>query len=231
MKALILSLLISVPAMAAINVGNQPLPIFLKAGFSSVIEFDEAPIRVVLGDAQAFQVERVDRSLVVRTLAPYAVTNLFAYFKDASPKLFVLTASEDAEPSYLIKIQTKEIPKTPKPSTDFEPSVKKAGVRILRQEFDPKKDYLTLGFQIAADSKEPLLPNWDLIRLRFGKSILSPTKLWAERKDVQRDTSVNARLIFAKPNLPRNLSEVTLVVPLQGKAGAIRVSLNGGSRK
>ena len=231
MKTLILCLLFAVPASASINVSTQPLPIFLKAGFSSVIEFDEAPIRVVLGDGQAFQVERVDRSIVVRTLAPYAVTNLFVYFKEASPKLFVLTASEDAEPSYLLKIQTKEVPKISKTAARPESSIKTSSIRILRQEFDAKKDYLTLGFQIAADSSQPLLPNWDLVRLRFGKNILAPSKLWAERKDVQRDSRVNARLIFAKPNLPRNLSEVTLVVPLQGKANAMSVQLGNGAKQ
>jgi len=230
MKTVILSIFLTVPALASVNMGTQPLPIFLKAGFSSVIEFDEAPIRVVLGDTQMFQVERVERSLVVRTLAPYAVTNLFVYFREASPKLFVLTASEDAEPSYLLKIVTKELPKVTKAAPVFERSIKKAGVRILRQEFDSKKDYLTLGFQIAADSSEPLKPNWDLVRLRFGKSILTPSKLWAERKDVQRDSRVNARLVFAKPNLPRNLTEVSLVVPLQGKANALSTSLGGGRK-
>ncbi len=230
MKTVILSIFLTVPALASVNMGTQPLPIFLKAGFSSVIEFDEAPIRVVLGDTQSFQVERVERSLVVRTLAPYAVTNLFVYFREASPKLFVLTASEDAEPSYLLKIVTKELPKVTKAAPVFERSIKKAGVRILRQEFDSKKDYLTVGFQIAADSSEPLKPNWDLVRLRFGKNILTPSKLWAERKDVQRDSRVNARLVFAKPNLPRNLSEVSLVVPLQGKANSLSTNLGGGRK-
>ncbi len=230
MKTVILSIFLTVPALASVNMGTQPLPIFLKAGFSSVIEFDEAPIRVVLGDTQLFQVERVERSLVVRTLAPYAVTNLFVYFREASPKLFVLTASEDAEPSYLLKIVTKELPKLTKAAPVFERSIKMAGVRILRQEFDSKKDYLTLGFQIAADSSEPLKPNWDLVRLRFGKNILTPSKLWAERKDVQRDSRVNARLVFAKPNLPRDLTEVSLVVPLQGKANALSTSLGGGRK-
>jgi len=230
MKTVILSIFLTVPALASENMGTQPLPIFLKAGFSSVIEFDEAPIRVVLGDTQLFQVERVERSLVVRTLAPYAVTNLFVYFREASPKLFVLTASEDAEPSYLLKIVTKELPKVTKAAPVFERSIKKAGVRIVRQEFDSKKDYLTVGFQIAADSSEPLKPNWDLVRLRFGKNILTPSKLWAERKDVQRDSRVNARLVFAKPNLPRDLTEVSLVVPLQGKAIALSTSLGGGRK-
>lgn len=230
MKTVILSIFLTVPALASVNMGTQPLPIFLKAGFSSVIEFDEPPIRVVLGDTQLFQVERVERSLVVRTLAPYAVTNLFVYFREASPKLFVLTASEDAEPSYLLKIVTKELPKLTKAAPVFERSIKMAGVRILRQEFDSKKDYLTLGFQIAADSSEPLKPNWDLVRLRFGKNILTPSKLWAERKDVQRDSRVNARLVFAKPNLPRDLTEVSLVVPLQGKANALSTSLGGGRK-
>jgi hypothetical protein len=74
-----------------------PLPIFLKMGFSSVLEFSEAPSRVVLGDNQGFKVERLDESIVIKTLVPYANTNMFVYFRAQEPQLFVLTASEEAE--------------------------------------------------------------------------------------------------------------------------------------
>jgi hypothetical protein len=54
------------------------------------------------------------------------------YFKEASPKLFVLTASEDAEPSYLLKIQTKEVPKVSKATAPH--NYPKQVKRILLEE-------------------------------------------------------------------------------------------------
>ena len=72
-----------------------PFPVFLRQGFSSVLEFEEAPTRVVLGDTQNFQVEKLDKSLILKTLVPYATTNMFAYFREKDPKIFILTASED----------------------------------------------------------------------------------------------------------------------------------------
>lgn len=60
MKTLLFALLI--PSLAtATTLNPAPFPIFLKSGFSSVVEFDDAPTRVVLGDGQSFQVEKLDR--------------------------------------------------------------------------------------------------------------------------------------------------------------------------
>src|SRR5476651_1017859 len=100
---LLLSSLVATGAEVTPIAPIMPFPVFLKAGFSSVLEFEEVPVRVVLGDGQSFQVEKVERSLVVRTLSPYAASNMFVYFKDTAPRLFVLTASEDANPTYYKK--------------------------------------------------------------------------------------------------------------------------------
>ena len=83
-----------------------PFPVFLRAGFSTVLEFDDAPVKVVLGDPNSFHLEKLDKSLVLQTLAPYATTNMFVYFKKLEPRLFVVTASEDAEPTYYRKFET-----------------------------------------------------------------------------------------------------------------------------
>ena len=222
-------LMFFIPNIAlASSLPPTPFPVFLKAGFSSVLEFEEAPLRVVLGDAQSFQVEKVERSLVVRTLAPYAATNMFVYFRDAEPRLFVLTASEDANPTYFKKFEN---PTQPKPAAKVEVGGRSmgraAGGRIVRQQFDAKKDYLTVSFELSADSKEVLRPNWNLIRLTYKGNALAPYKLWAERQEVQKDSRIKARMIFAKPNLPRDLVGVTLVVPLQGRASPIALALKG----
>jgi len=226
MKYLFLLLL---PAFALANsIPPTPFPVFLKSGFSSVMEFDVAPTRVVLGDGQSFQVERVENSLVIRTLAPYAVTNMFVYFQSYDPKLFVLTASEEAEPTYYKRIQVKPITAPATQPTPKAGSAKyRTGGRVLRREFDAKKDYLVVGFELSADSSESLKPNWNLVRLTHGKSVVAPIKLWAERQDVQRDSRIFARLIFAKPNVPRNLAGVNLVVPLKGKTSPITLTVAG----
>ena len=217
------------PALAfASALPPTPFPVFLKAGFSSVLEFEEAPVRAVLGDTQSFQVEKVERSLVVRTLTAYAASNMFVYFRDAEPRLFVLTASEDANPTYYKKFENPAPPKqVVRADGGARANVRAAGGRVIRHQFDARKDYLTVSIELAADSSEPLRPNWSLIRLAFKGSALVPYKLWAERQEVQRDSSIKARMIFAKPNVPRDLAGVTLVVPLQGKASPITLALKG----
>ena len=223
-------LLLLFPTVAFANaLAPTPFPVFLKIGFSSVLEFEEAPVRVVLGDAQSFQVEKAEHSLVVRTLAPYAASNMFVYFKESEPRLFILTASEDASPTYYKKFESQAPPKPiPKPDVSRSLVIPKAGGRILKAEFDTKKDYLTVEFDLAADSKEPVKPNWSWVRLRYNKSAIVPYKLWAERKEIQKDARVKARLIFAKPNVPRNLQDVAVVIPLQGNPTPITLQLRGG---
>ncbi len=210
-------------------------PVFLKSGFSSILEFDETPIRVVLGDSQSFQVEKVDRSIVVRTLVPYAASNMFVYFRNDDPRLFVLTASEDANPTYYKKFDKEMKAKQVSSSVAVMPVLLKkldkstgSMITISKINFDPKKDYLTLDCELITESKDKLKPSWDLIRLRYKDSVIKPFKLWAERKDVQKNSKVKFRLIFSKPNLSRDLSGVTLVVPLLGQSNALTISIKEG---
>ncbi len=206
-----------------------PFPVFLKIGFSSILEFEEAPTRVVLGDAQAFQVERLERSLVLRTLVAYATSNMFVYFKTAPPRLFVLTAAEDAEPTYFKKLETPKAPASSVARGGAIPA--KIGIsQIISAKFDVKKDYLTVEVRIAADSTRLLRPSWNLVRLRHLTTIQAPVKLWAERKDVQKYSTVRARFIFAKPNVPRDFSGSLLIVPIEGQLTPLTLALRGASR-
>ncbi len=232
MKRFIVGLLLMHPnAFADVTTPPAPLPIFLKAGFSSVLEFDNAPTRVVLGDAQAFQVERLDRSLVLRALAPYGTSNLFVYFKEGAPRLFILTAAEDASPTYFKRIEDpKPLPVREigqRPGRSFRnPQVS----QVLSAHFDAKKDYLTVEAKIAATSESLLRPNWSLVRLRYQSRVQAPFQLWSERKEVQKDSTVRARFIFVKPNIPRDLSKALLIVPIDGQISPLSLSLRGGSR-
>ena len=228
------ALLVSSAAVASVTPTPQsaPFPVFLRLGFSSVLEFEEAPNRVVLGDSQAFQVERLDKSLVLRTLIAYATTNMFVYFKEATPKVFVLTASEEAEPTYFRRIEIpKELQAPPKQAPRLAAPVSKPGVSlVVSATFDPKKDYLTVETRLSSDSSQILRPNWDLIRLRYPSGTIVPFKLWAERKEVQKDSSIRARFIFAKPNIPRDLANVALIVPIEGQVSPLTLDLKRGVR-
>lgn len=207
-----------------------PFPVFLKAGFSSVLEFEEVPVRVVIGDLQSFQVEKLERSLVVKTLVSYATSNMFVYFKNGVPRLFVLNASEDAQTTYYKKFESPIIPKR-EPLTGTNGLVLGRfvrGTRIIQSHFDDKKDYLTVETEFTSDSSGIIKPNWNLVRLMSNGRAIVPFKLWAERKDVQKDSKVKARFIFAKPNIPRNLEGVSLVVPLIGDSKTISRALKGG---
>lgn len=216
-------------AFAAQNVPPTPFPVFLKFGFSSVLEFEDLPVRVVLGDSQSFQVEKLDRSVVVKTLAPYAASNMFVYFKVDPPRLFVLTASEDAEPTYYKKFESLKIPTSAKPSGSGNLVVIK-GARVVSAHFDDKKDYLTVEIEVSSDSSQVIKPRWAWVRLHTAKTAIAPMKLWAERESIQKDSKVKARFIFAKPNVPRNMAGASLVVPILGQASPITISLQGRSR-
>lgn len=202
-----------------------PFPLFLRQGFSSVLEFVESPRRVVVGDLQSFQVEKMEKSLVIRTQTAYATSNMFVYFDKGEPRLFVLTASEDAEPTLYRKFEEpKAETKAATPALKGKPI---RGTRVLGAKFDGKKDYLTVDVVLVADGKGVIRPNWELARLKSGDLAVKPTKTWADRKEVQKDSEARARFIFVKPNVPKNLRDVRLVLPLQGQTTPISLSLGG----
>lgn len=202
-------------------------PVFLREGFSTVLEFEEQPTKVVLGDSQSFQVEKLDKSIVIKTLVPYATSNMFVYFKEKDTRLFVLTASEDAEPTYYKKFESIVPPK--KPVASATKSLKR-GMSLKSAKFSPKKDFLTVEVLISADSTQRILPNWGKARLIYGKSAISPNKLWSERKEVQKDSSVFARFIFNKPNLSASLNDTKLVLPIDGSTVPLTASVAGRVR-
>jgi hypothetical protein len=224
----LISLFVS-QALASTSMGPTTFPVFLKEGFSTILEFEEAPTQVVLGDQNLFQVERLSRSIVIKPMVPYATTNMFVYFKSKETKLFLLTASEESEPTYYRKFQAF-IPKVAEKPKVSIPLKYKRGLHINGSEFDKKKDYLTIDFVVAADSSGKVSPSWDLIRLKHKDRVLSPTKLWSERREAQRDSYVKARLIFAKPNVPADLKNVTLIVPTKGSANSLTENLKGLKR-
>ena len=206
-----------------------PFPIFLKSGFSSVLDFDDTPSQVVLGDAESFQVEKLKHSIVLKPLAPYATTNMFVYFRNQKTRLFILTASEDAEPTYYKSFKSPPPPKPP---------VKKVvpkmswtygrGTKLVGAWFDKKKDYLTIDLVVSASSKAAVIPKWDWVRLSYKNAAITPTKLWAERQTVQKDSAVQARFVFNRPNLPRNLADTEILIPLKGYKVPVKLSLKKG---
>ncbi|MGE4131967.1 MAG: hypothetical protein AB7F86_10035 [Bdellovibrionales bacterium] len=213
MISLINSILL--PIAFALPVAQSPIPIFLKEGFSSILEFEDSPTQVVLGDSSGFQIERLKNSIVIKPLVAYAVTNMFVYFKEKPVKLFLLSASEDSEPTYLRKIET--FAPSPKQVVIPPPRRYTRGANLTRAFFDSKKDYLVVELTFSADSTGKVIPNWDLSRLKFKDQSLAASKLWSERHEVQKDSSVRARFVFTKPNVPRDLKDVSLVVPVVGE--------------
>jgi hypothetical protein len=216
-------------AIASPSMGPTTFPVFLKEGFSTILEFEEAPTQVVLGDQNLFQVERLNRSIVIKPMVPYATTNMFVYFKSKDTKLFLLTASEESEPTYYKKFASFVPKPAEKPKVLVQTKYKR-GLHIRASDFDKKKDYLTVDFIVAADSTGKVAPSWDLVRLKHKDRAINPTKLWSERREAQRDSFLKARLIFAKPNVPSDLKDVSLIVPIKGASSAWSEKLNGAKQ-
>jgi hypothetical protein len=205
----------------------QPVsfPVFLKQGFSTVLEFESAPKKLVLGDVQSFQVERMDKSLVLRALTPSASANLFVFFAEGDPKVFLLTASDDAEPTLYRKFESsRPIEKATTPIRR-QADDRIRGLYLRSLTFDEKKDFLTVEVALVADSSSIVRPEWGSVRIKYKSQVIAPTKLWSERKEVQRDAKVRARFIFSKPNLPSTLGGAVLVIPISGEQKAFSIVL------
>jgi hypothetical protein len=227
--AMIIALITSVTALA-----REPLstPVFLKFGFSTVVEFEETPTEIVIGNSQLFQIEQLRKSLVIRPTTKSASTNAFVYFKKAVPRLLILTASDETKPNYYRLVEESYLPKTTVPLKAASPRNKKqtsaVGMRVGRIEFRVPHDYLTVDVTITANSSREISPRWDLARLNFRGRHLVPSKVWSARRTVSRDSTVKARFIFTKPDIPGNLSGVSLKLP-QNTGEALVLNL-GGSR-
>jgi len=204
-------------------------PIFLKMGFTSIIDFNEIPLRVVLGDSQTFQIEKMEKSLVIRTLVPYANTNMFVYFKDAPPQLFTLTADEDANPTVYRKLEVIRPIKVVEQKGSVRSSKLKRGAFLVSALWNKEKDYLTIDGYINADAESVVLPKWELIKLADGEKRISPFKVWSARKELQKDSSVKFRLIFLRPNIDKSLGKNFVIIPLQGKSESLHLELKKGN--
>ena len=202
------------------------MPVFLKMGFSSVLEFEESPTEVVVGNSAAFQIERLGRSLVIRPTANTGATNAFVYFTKSTPRLLVLTASDEISPTYYRKVENFK-PTTAIVSTHPSSNKKNStvGLRVGRIEFPAPRDFLAIDVTVTANSIREISPRWDLARLNFRDRAIAPVKVWSARREVMRDSSVKARFIFAKPNVPADLKMVVLTLPLQD---GIPLSVNVG---
>jgi hypothetical protein len=232
---LVFILFFATQAEAAVSVGPMAFPIFLKMGFSTILEFEESPTQVVLGDQNLFQVEKLEKSVVLKPLTPYASTNMFVYFKAKETKLFVLTASEDNEPTYYKKFTSLLPSSTTPPNVSARPKSRplqkhERGAVVKSISIDKKMDFLTIDVEISADSSVKIVPSWDLVRLKYKDRDSSPSKLWSERREVQRDSTVKARFIFAKPNLPADMSDSFVVIPLKGQAKSLSLDLKSVKR-
>lgn len=220
----LISLLLTQVAFA-MSMGPTPFPVFLKEGFSSILEFEEAPTKVVLGDQNLFQVERLDHSIVIKPVTAYATTNMFVYFKNKETRLFILSAAEDNQPTYFKKFTSILLPKNTEQVVGH--SVQRSkGVSVRNASSDSKKDYLTVDFSVRADSSAKLIPDWNNVRLKYKDRYITPSKIWSARREVQRNAIVSARAIFTKPNVPSESKELSIVVPLTGSTITLTAALN-----
>ncbi len=227
---LILFTLVTVFCFNSFALNEPPIaqPLFLKLGFSSVVEFDEEPEKIILGDSQSFQVEKTNKSLVIRSLTNYASSNLFVYFKKHPTQIFSLTSDEDASPTLLKKIYLNDlvIKATPPEATKTE--VKKKyieGAKLIKKEFSKAKDYLTLDYLITAGNSSKLEPQWNKIRLRCGKTEIPPYKTWSEREVIQKDSDMKARVIFLRPNIGNDLKKCFLDIPAKDRSKNLKLEL------
>ena len=187
-------------------------PVFLKQGFSTILEFQDLPTKVVIGDSKNFQIERVEKSILIKPLIEDGSSNLFIYFKREAPRLLLLRVSEDAEPLLYKRFENVIVPKTIVPSKSVQPPKTK----VLSTTFSKKKDYLVVDVLLVAQSDSLIQPKWEMTEIVSKNQKFRPTKVWSERKDIQRNTGVRSRFVFYRPNIPLNLRGTLISIPLVG---------------
>lgn len=198
-----------VGVVAAVAGPVAPLPVFLKFGFSSVLDFESSPKRVVIGDPLNFQVERAGNSIVMRPLATSAVTNLFVYFEKGEPRQFVLTASEDAEPSMYRKIEREAV--LPVVASKPKTQSAKAPLRAKYRKVSPTEFEVSLV--ISGNSARLIDPSWPKIFLQIGGSKKKPIKIWAADRLIRPKNSVAVKLSFEGEVSASALKDANVVVP------------------
>ncbi len=213
-------------SLAAQAQESQPMttPIFVKPGFSSVLEFPSTPTQAVIGDANLFQIERLNRSLVIKSLVLEGQSNLLVYFQSGPPKSFILTASEKSEPTFYKKIGVSVIAS---PRTRGVAERNYRATQVISKSFDAKKDYLTIEYILVSASGSKAKPDWENIYLKMKDKKTRSHSSWSERKEVQRDTSVRAKVVFQTPDVPRSLAGVSLVLPMLEGGSPIEFKLGG----
>lgn len=205
------------------------IPIFLKNGYSSVVEFEEVPLRAVLGDSHSFQIEKIEKSLVIRPLVKEANSNLFVYFKNSSPRLLILTANDSANPTFFKKFESFKRESPAKVDTLKKVEVSPRQSQVIKYYFDKKKDFLTVDFVLVADSRSKIAPKWENVYLKTKNETIISNKIWSERKEVQKDTFIKARVSFIRPNISKKIDMAVLEVPTSGTL--LRLPLNKGKLK
>jgi hypothetical protein len=195
-------------------------PVFTKQGYSSVLEFESPPLQVVIGDKESFQVERMGNSLAIRPLVSEGATNLIVYFSKSEPVLFLLKASDEAEPLLYKKIEKGVSSPVSKASPSPRPSSIPTSTKVTYARFTAKHDFLVVKAFLVA-GKERLAIDWSQVHLGFKDKQIKPSSLWAERQEVAQGTSASSRFIFPKPDVPSNLAGVSLVLPLKNSPSKI----------
>jgi hypothetical protein len=151
---------------------------------------------------------------------------MFVYFKSKAPRLFVLNAAEDAEPTYYKKFETIKPPAPKsKPVTRL-----KSAAYLKSSNFDKKKDHLVVEIAISADNTSKIIPDWNKVRLSYKDLKIEPKSIWSERKEVQKDSAIKARFVFLRPNIPKDLRGTNLIVPIHGQAKPFNVNLAKGAK-
>lgn len=226
---MIILLLVLSSSLAKANETIQSKPIFLKPGFSSVIEFETTPTQVVIGDNSSFQVEKLRKSIVVRPLVDETTTNMLVYFSRSKPMLFILNSSQDSNPTLYRKIAspTKQV----KRKVQTKKTKKKRYRRrtfIRKIDFDSKGDRLSITLGMSADWRMPIKPIWKSIKIRTRSKMLVPSKIWSQRKVVQPDSEVFSQFIFIRPGISKSLKDCHIIIPLVGYKKPLILALSKG---
>lgn len=224
--------------LSALAINSFAETIYLKPGRSSVIQFNEAPVGIILGNPKAFQAERYGSNLVLRSNVASASTNLFVLFKKSDLKSFDLHCDPELKQTSVLKVDYPELVQTSNTDT-FKPiqqTMPKDDIlklprnqlflRVMSASWTKHKDYLNITVRITNTHDHRKTLGWKYASLKKGDKFIVPAAVRARRAEVAPNEQIYTKLEYKRPDVPADLKDIKLVLPVKD-SDRIEISMEG----
>ena len=217
-------------ALSSLNVfsGDKKEPlktININENLSTIVEFNQEPEALVIGNKKAFHVEKLQKRLVINsTLKAPQNSNLFVLFKGEKMAFLYLISNPGLSHNDFVKIDYPKVTLAKKPIKIKKKRIKKKRkrstwgkihIKAYRAVFSHKKDYLEIRLKISNGLKHRITPALSFTTIKSGKKYITPDKVFSERKTIASGSYTYVKLIFLRPDLPGKEKRFQINIPIK----------------